>query len=325
MKQKRPFYIYIIVFVLAQIASFSLLGLWIYRYVINNIILSQVDKTLIPHFISKTSNVLTLIFYCILFLAVSVGMSLIFKNFSVQYRLTKLYDNFIANVTHELKSPLASIQLYLETIKKRNVPDDKKNEFVITMLKDVRRLKNSINTILDIAKLDQKKGIFQFSIYKADEIITNILRKSIEEYKLPTDSIHIINKASCKCVLEINAMKIIFDNLIDNAIKYSLEPVRITVNMKRNIKKFIVEFSDNGIGIRSKDQKTIFNKFQRIDSPIIPNVKGTGLGLYWVKEIVKYHKGKITVSSEPDKGTTFKIELPVYNNITKKYLNKLLK
>ena len=93
-----------------------------------------------------------------------------------------------------------------------------------------------------------------------------------------------------------------------------------------NSKKVIVEFSDNGIGLPLKEQKKVFNKFYRIYHPDIPNVKGTGLGLYWVKEIIKSHGGKISVASEgKGKGTKFTIELPVYRVAENHFVNKLLK
>jgi len=118
----------------------------------------------------------------------------------------------------------------------------------------------------------------------------------------------------------------VFYNLFDNAIKYSNNKVKINISISNTSKKIHIEFTDNGIGIINKDQKKIFNKFQRIENPQNPCVKGTGLGLYWVEEIVIYHGGKIQVFSEgKDRGTTFTITLPIYQSSKKRYIKTLLK
>jgi signal transduction histidine kinase len=121
-------------------------------------------------------------------------------------------------------------------------------------------------------------------------------------------------------------MRIVFNNLIDNAIKYSAQPVSIDVKVYCSAKHVSIEIKDQGVGISVRDQKRIFNKFERIDSQDSPSVKGTGLGLYWVREIIRYHGGKISIQSEgTNRGTTFKIELPVYRASKKRYIKNLLK
>jgi signal transduction histidine kinase len=121
-------------------------------------------------------------------------------------------------------------------------------------------------------------------------------------------------------------MQIVFDNLTDNAMKYSSSPVSIAVTLKSTEKQNIIEFCDRGIGISIKDQKTIFNKFHRVYNKNIPNVKGTGLGLYWVKEIIRLHGGRISVKSDgPGKGTIFIIELPIYKISKILYIKSLLR
>jgi signal transduction histidine kinase len=127
-------------------------------------------------------------------------------------------------------------------------------------------------------------------------------------------------------VVDRNAMKIVFNNLIENAIKYSIEPVKININLSRISKKIYIRLSDKGIGINPDELKKVFNKFYRIYDINIPTVKGTGLGLYWVKEIIKTHGGKITALSEgKNKGSTFRIELPVFQISKKRFLDKLLR
>jgi signal transduction histidine kinase len=244
----------------------------------------------------------------------------------MQIRLTKLYDNFISNVTHELKSPLSSIQLYLETINSREVPPIKQKEFIDLMTRDVNRLKKLINSILEIPALEQKKLAHSYQVHDTETTVKQILANSIEQFRIPPEAVAISGSATCEFVVDIDALKVIFDNLIDNALKYSSRPVEIMVSLSSSSTKAIIEFTDNGIGIAPKEVKKIFNKFYRIYHKDIPNVKGTGLGLYRVKEIVKNHGGRISVSSDgPGRGSTFKIELPIYQISKKRFLNNLLK
>jgi signal transduction histidine kinase len=262
----------------------------------------------------------------VLLVVISIAMSLIFIYLTKQMNLTKLYDNFIANVTHELKSPLSSIQLYLETMKSRKVPQKKQEEFLTLMLRDSRRLNHLINSILQISGLEQKKLAYQYTVIDAQHISKQIISEAIEDYRLPKNAIVLEGQAHCQCVMDQNAYKIVINNLFDNAIKYSSGDVKIKIQISQNSKYFILIFEDHGIGIPIKKQEKVFYKFLRIYDQDSPNVKGTGLGLYWVSEIVRSHGGKISVfSAGRDQGTRFTIELPIYKATKKRYINYLLK
>jgi len=326
MKRKNSLFYHILVFVLAQIAWLNLLGMWIYWYVSNNIIYQEVGDKLSPQININAPNVLIFVLGIVLIVAIGTVISIIFRNLNVQLKLAKLYDNFIANVTHELKSPLASIQLYLETMESRKVSSADQKKFVSLMLKDTSRLNNLINSILEIPRIEQKEIAHSFYVYDADKIIPLLLGDTVDQYKLPGDKFKIIGAVPCQCVVDPNALRIVFNNLVDNAIKYSNRGIYITVSLKCDEKNLYIEFSDKGIGINAKDQKKVFRKFQRIYRKDIPSVKGTGLGLYWVREIIKGHGGEITVYSEGiNKGTTFRIELPVYPASKRHFVNSLLK
>jgi signal transduction histidine kinase len=283
-----------------------------------------------PQIISDSTNVFALVSGIVLLVFISVGMSFIFVYLNRQMNITKLYDNFIASVTHELKSPLSSIQLYLETINSREVPPKKQKEFIEFMLKDTGRLNNLINSILHLSGLEQKKTVrkypHNYRIYKADSIMRELIEGAMEQFKIAKNSVTVSSAANCECVIDRSWFEIVFHNLFDNAIKYSTNSVRIDIKISSSTKKFEIEFNDNGIGILSKDQKKIFNKFQRIDNLESPSVKGTGLGLYWVSQIIKYHGGKIFVFSDgKNLGTTFKIALPIYQSSKKRHIKNLLK
>lgn len=326
MKKKDSLFYHILVFILAQISWLTLLGMWIYWYVSNNIFYAEVGDRISPQISIDTPNVLIFVLGVILIVAIGAVISLIFRNLNVQLKLTRLYDNFIANVTHELKSPLASIQLYLETMNSRKVSAEDQKRFLELMLKDTTRLHKLINSILEIPRIEQKKVAHTFHVYSADKIINKLLNDSIEQFMLPKSSISIERKIDCECVIDPNALKIVFNNLIDNAIKYSVNPIRINVVLKTDAKKLYIFFTDNGIGLAPKDQKKVFKKFQRINRKDIPSVKGTGLGLYWVREIIKSHGGDIKVESPGvNRGTKFTIELPKYRASKKAFVNYLLK
>lgn len=313
MRRKHSFAYNLIIFILAQLVWLAVLLLWIYWYVKNNIIFEQVGEKIAPQIVYDAPSVFPFVGGIVLLTGLSVSLVLIFRHLNIQIKLNALYDNFIANVTHELKSPLSSIQLYLETLNSRDVPEEKKKEFYVLMMRDAERLKNLVNSILEIASMDKKKSYRDFEVYKADETIKKIILESATQFQLNEGSIRFSGDAGCDILLDRNSIKTVFDNLVDNSIKYSNSNLQITVLFKRNSKKIEIEFSDNGIGISGDQTKKIFQKFYRIYDMDIPNVKGTGLGLYVVREIIKNHNGKVYAFSEgKGKGSKFKIELPIY-------------
>ena len=327
MKKHHSQFFVLFAFVLAQIAWLGLLGLWIYWYVSNYIIFKEVGKGQIVHpgILIDAPKVGVFVIGIIMIVGIAVAVFVIFRNLTVQRKLTGLYDNFIANITHELKSPLSSIQLYLETLSSKNIPPEKQKEFFSSMSKDTDRLHKLINSILEISRIEQKRVSHNYHISSA-EIIPKIIENSFKNFRLPENAVKIQGAVRGKCVIDNDAMQIVFDNLTDNAVKYSADPVSISVKLKSNEKQNVIEFSDHGIGIGIKDQKTIFNKFHRVYNKNIPNVKGTGLGLFWVKEIIRLHGGKISVKSGGlNIGTTFIIELPIYKTSKILYIKSLLR
>ena len=326
MKQPRSFVVQVLIFVLAQIAWLVLLGLWIYWYVSNYMAISEMGAQLRSGVISEGANHLVLIGGLVLLIAISLGMSLLFHRLSVQFKLTRLYDNFIANVTHELKSPLTSIQLCIETLRLHDLPKDKQDEFFSMMLKDTKRLNNLISAILQVPALEQKKIAHDFQIFEMKNLINELAEESREQFNILPENIEISGDGYCKCVVDRNAFRIVFDNLIDNSIKYSKSKVYIYIKMTCEKDKFVLYFTDAGVGIPLQEQESVFDKFYRSSEPNMPSVKGTGLGLYWVKQIVHYHRGTIQVSSRGmDKGTTFRIELPQYATGTERTARRLLR
>jgi len=317
---------YILIFIAAQIAWLSLLGLWIFRYVTSYVHVADVRSESYRQWIGGKADVLALVGGLVLLVAVSVGMSLLYARLNSQLKITQLYDTFIANVTHELKSPLASIQLALETLRERRIPRPKQQEFVRLMLQDTNRLNNLINAILEIAGLEQKKIAHRFEVHGADAVIRTLAREAAEQYQLPKRAFEIRGSAPCRCAADRNALKMVFNNIFDNAVKYSAGSPEIRVHYRCTSENLTIDFKDRGIGIPSKELKNIFKKFHRVHDRDAPSVKGSGLGLYWVREIIRHHGGRTSVFSEgKNRGSTFRVELPVYRPFKNRRINRLLK
>lgn len=326
MKKKHSTAYYVIIFTIAQLIWLMLLGIWIYWYVSNHLIFEKVGDEIAPQLIYEEHNVFAFVGGLILLVSIWLAIGLAFRHLNVQLRTNRVYDTFIANVTHELKSPLSSIQLYLETLINRDVPKEKREEFYNTMLKDSQRLQNLIDSILEMAALGRKHLAHDFQVYSADEIMRRLILESVEQQKLSPKVLHMEGKLDCLCVLDVNAFKIVFDNLINNAVKYSTEEPTIAVKLTCTSKKIQITIKDNGVGIPWKEQRKVFNKFYRIHNNNIPNVKGTGLGLFWVREIINNHGGKISVHSDGyKKGSSFFIEIPVFQKYKKRFIDNLLK
>jgi len=317
----------IIVLIVVQLTWLSLAALWIYFYISNHIIITEVGNGVSPTLMPGSYHVLVLIFGCVLLVLLQGGFYFIYIYMNRQINANRVQDQFIANITHELKSPLASIQLYLETLESRHVPDNKLHEFIQLMIKDTSRLQGMIDRILGTITIDQKRLAFDFKVYNMRTIIPLILKEVSAKY---TDdvvkNISLENPPSCRCVLDKNAFKIIFINLIDNAIKYIRNKFSLNIKCHCLEKYFRIEFIDQGVGIPAKERKRVFRKFYRVYNHDIPNVRGTGLGLYITNEIIKFHRGKIkAISSANNLGTTIRIDLPIYKKAKKRHTNRLLR
>lgn len=270
------------------------------------------------YLLKSNSQLLKASFFFILLIAVAFGASLliIFK----QKKLSELKTDFINNMTHELKTPVATISLATEMLNKEKVRDDKDKVLNYNKIISVenKRLGSHIERVLQIAQLDKDELKLKKETVDINEIINDLIIKfqlrlddvkaeittdlKADKTKFRADKTHIIN---------------MFSNLLDNAIKYSSDERKLKIEIStKNVKDSIVfKITDNGIGMAKTDQKKIFTKFYRVPTGNIHNVKGFGLGLSYVKTIIEAHKGSIDVNSESNKYTTFIVTLPTTNNL----------
>jgi two-component system phosphate regulon sensor histidine kinase PhoR len=247
---------------------------------------------------------------CFFFVVIIVGVILFIVFLAREIMLNQLQKNFIDSVTHELKTPLTSIKLYIETLKKHDLAKEKKDDFLNIMLKDVERLDTLVDHILESAKLEHKrpyhlKEIELEPLLKyCSEIISN--RYSLEKENITLKTEKMIIKT------DPTALQLVLINLLDNAVKYSDKNIKIIIEAYTNPSgKIDINIKDFGEGIPKLEISKIFSRFYRISNEITGNKKGSGLGLFIVKETINNLKGKIEVSSEgKNKGTTFKITLP---------------
>lgn len=240
---------------------------------------------------------------------VLVGLYVIFIYWKRQSRLYAEQKTFISQITHELKSPLASIQLHLETIRLRRPPAEMMERFVDTMLADTERLNNLISNFLMAAKLEQRTRENRLS--RID--LSSFVRNCVDDFRknLQDDSpLSVEIEPEIHAEIDAEEIQMAIRNLLENAFLYSAAAPEVRVTLCRSGKNCILTVRDNGRGIDRKEMDNIFRMFYRVRLSG-ETIKGTGLGLYIVKSVVRRHNGKVSVASDgPGKGTVFTITLP---------------
>ncbi|MDR2651106.1 MAG: HAMP domain-containing histidine kinase [Prevotellaceae bacterium] len=230
-----------------------------------------------------------------------------------QKRLSQMRNDFMGNMTHELKTPIATIILASEMLKDENVPIEKKNVGGLSkMIRDeAQRLSSLVEKVLRMAAVERGN----INMKHKDVNINNIITKVVDSYMLQLNAKKgkIMTQYDAKDTIVVGDemhLQQIISNLIDNALKYSKKNPIISVNTENKNGGIIIAVTDNGIGIEKEYHKHIFEQFYRVPTGNIHTVKGSGLGLNYVKKIVEMHGGKISVESEKGKGSTFTIFLP---------------
>lgn len=239
------------------------------------------------------------------FVVVITGVLLFMIFLARQLMLNQLQSSFIDSVTHELKTPLTSIKLYIETLKKHDLPKDKKDSFLEIMLKDVERLNTLVDHVLEASKLEHLNKSYEYKEINLENIIKYCSEIIINRYNLPERMIT-IKSIPTFIKSDPAALELAFINLIDNAVKYSEGNIQVFIEIVQNNSNVEVIIKDSGVGISKSEIKKIFKRFYRIKDESNERVKGSGLGLFIVKQILDRLKAKIEVISEgKDMGTEF--------------------
>lgn len=246
----------------------------------------------------------------ILLTLILAGATLIFIYWNKQHRLNQMQRSFVSNVTHELKSPVASIQLALETMALRNLPEGKRREFLGMMLDDTERLTTLINRILGAARIEKQRGRYSLESTSMRRFVEELIEEDRHLFEKDGHSVVLEKGTDAHVAIDRVAMRVVVSNLIENAARYSPRESAIRVRLQRDLRSCRLEVIDSGEGIARKDFKNVFKMFWRGESNPAHR-RGTGLGLYIVRHIVKDHGGKVWVwSAGPGRGSTFSVRLP---------------
>lgn len=253
--------------------------------------------------------VLGVIFFGVIIAGVALNTIFLVR----EIRRNEQQDSFLNAVTHELKTPIASIRLYLETLQSRKVEDVQRNEFYRIMLEDTDRLLGTVEQVLRAGEVRHGEGNSKdWSEVDVAKLVCESVELAGVRHHLTNNELRMKSSAAAELLVRGNPeeLRTAFVNLLDNAVKYSVKEKDITVDVSTpNIDTVVVEISDKGIGIPRHELKKVFKRFYRVHSS--GKVKGTGLGLFIVRSIARRHGGDVSVFSEgEDKGSTFSLHLP---------------
>jgi len=306
----------VFVFVFSIVALVTSLFLYIYWYME----ISSGLETIVRRFNLDSKQVLaseTWVVILVLSILVAIILVAIITIFVYNQKTVQLYrlqNNFINNFTHELKTPVTSLKLYLETFLKYEIPREDQSKYLHYMIHDVNRLSDNINRILNLARIESKR------YYKDEDFIHSDLVQIFKEFY--QNNAHLFQ--NCEITIRnsseqvflypvhVSLFEMLLMNLLTNAVKYNQsEKPGVEISLERKKHQLLVHFRDNGIGLEKSEIRKIFRKFYQVGQADDMSAKGSGLGLYLVQNIARLHKGKVIAESEGiGKGSVFTVILP---------------
>jgi len=235
-----------------------------------------------------------------------VGAYYLQKAIDQERKLHHQQKNFLLSVTHELKSPLASIKLYLQTILKRELDPAQQKSFITNSLKDIERLDDLVENMLLATKIESNSYTFPKENFNLSELVNSVAGR----LQIHTCSSQIIKLSVQQGIMlkgDKFALTSVVTNLIENAVKYSPPCAEVQVSLKRSNGQIQFIVADSGIGINDQEKSRIFDKFYRVGSEDTRKTKGTGLGLFIVKQVLDKHQASIKVNNNQPSGTIFEV------------------
>jgi signal transduction histidine kinase len=255
-----------------------------------------------------------LLFLGVIFFGVLIAGMIVNTSFLVrEIRRNEQHDSFINAVTHELKTPIASIRLYLETLQSRAVDDTRRQEFYKLMLSDTDRLLGTVEQVLKAGQAAQKAAKHQRTEVEFGALVGECMELVRSRHRLQPEALRYQHGSNngARVLGDAEELRTAVANLLDNAIKYSGAKVDIDVRLETDEKHVVLQVRDRGVGIAQGELKRIFKRFYRVSSRSLAQVKGTGLGLFIVRAIARKHGGKVFAESAGEGlGTTVTLELP---------------
>ncbi len=243
------------------------------------------------------------------FIVIILGAVVVYRVIRKQFQLSQQQQNFTMAVTHELKTPIAVVNLSLETLLKRTLSNEQQQKLIAQSLQEVKRLNTLTNNILATARMEQKREWFDNERIDVGSLLVEVT----QDYKnlYPGRNIVIKNEEDVFINGEQIMVQLLASNLLDNALKYSPANTPVYLYVKKENDKGILIVADEGFGINDIEKKKVFNKFYRTGNEITRSTKGTGLGLYLCQRIVKNHQGKIKVEDNIPQGSIFTVTIPL--------------
>ena len=299
------------VFLFIQVLWILLMVVWIRWYIENHTQLRAMAERLRTQAEVDGLGWLPLVEGGILLALILAGATVIFIYWNKQHRLNQMQRAFVSNVTHELKSPVASIQLALETMALRELSEDKRREFVAMMLDDTERLAALVDRILGAARIEKRRRKYRLESVSMCHFLEDVLAEDRHLYEKDGHVIVLEKGRDARVALDRSAMRVVLANLLENAARYSPRGSKIRLRLHRDLSSCRLDVIDSGEGIRGKDLRNVFKMFWRGSEGQPSRTRGSGLGLYIVHNIVKDHRGKVWASSPgPGRGSTFSVRLP---------------
>ncbi len=255
--------------------------------------------------------VLGIIFFLLIIFGVVLNTTFLIR----EIRRNEQHDAFINAVTHELKTPITSIRLYLETLKTRPISDQQREEFYNIMLADSDRLLATVEQVLRAGRTGDRRRRLNAAIIDLGLMVQECLELARLRYNLAADALNYVESFDGErpqVAGDADELRAAVSNLLDNAVKYSETDVHVSVEVAAlDEKRVAVRIADHGIGIPSAQLRRIFKRFYRVPGRVMARVKGTGLGLFIVHSIVEKHGGRVFAESPGlGQGSTFTIQLP---------------
>ncbi len=257
--------------------------------------------------------ILEITFIILMALAIIIASALVLRYTIRQLELAQLKSGFVSNVSHELKTPIALIRLAVETLEMGRVSNEAdRDKFIATISRETLRLQRLVDNILDFARIEAGQKVLRFESLD----VVQLVRETLESFKLRLEDQGFAVSTDLPDSLPVaradpTALSHCVLNLLDNAIKYSRDRREVKVSAALRAEFVAVSVTDRGIGISPADQKRIFEKFVRVETGLVHNVKGAGLGLSLVDQIMRAHGGRVEVSSVMGEGSTFTLLIPV--------------
>ena len=309
MKLMRKIFHPVMALIAIQLVWITLVVFWIYWFVGKHREFRELAEKYRPELLGQGLNWPVMVEGLLLLVVILIGVYVIFVYWNRQSNLYAKQRDIISQVTHELKSPLASIQLHLETIRLRKPSEDKLDAFVGTMLADTDRLHYLINNLLMAARLEQRRKPAERRLTDLSVMLAEYVER--ERASLSQGgSIILEAEPAIKLLLDPEEMGMVLRNLFENAVLYSPGSPEILVGLCRTGNSVRLTIQDKGRGLERTELKNVFEMFYRVH-PTGENVRGTGLGLYIVDTIIRSYGGKVSVESAGlGLGCTFIITLP---------------